>query len=288
MDSATYHTVYHRDLVCEPEEKTVHLVYMPPKPGDTSTKTPEAIKAHQTTSVTEQPHEDLENKYRVTENEQAPRPVFDFSDIQRRYVQADPSMRLLQTLVTLTDTTFTNDDTTWVSSTKPSDQKIIIGTKKLPENIARIYNWGVNTQEAENIIKVAHESSHALQAKKHLTDDWVRHKNGEKVLGGEVSYAFIYLYDMLSVNKKTKGAYATGLPSLPFYHNETEKIQANLENNGQDPETAIEVPVLEDITELIAAYLISDEYFAFRLEASGLDEAYKETATKLIIQIVHG
>ncbi len=231
--------------------------------------------------------QNLDTRYSVLTNAHEMQPTFDFSEIQRRYEQADPTMRLLQALVTLDEITFTNDDSTWKSSTNVRELRVTIGTQKLPKDIASLFKWGTTTQEAENIVKLAHETSHVLQARKQFTNDWVRHTKKEKVAGGNASYAFIYLYDLLSENRRTKGKPVTGLPTLPVYHAQTEQIRTRLEHANEDPTTGIDVQILEDITELIAAYLLSDEYFAFRLQSSGVDEAYKETITKCIIQLVH-
>lgn len=189
----------------------------------------------------------------------------------RQFVEGDPDMRLNRVAALLRSTSVSHDPSTWVSSTKREggNNTISIGTQELPEQVAERWRVGTSDQNEQLLIKLSHELAHAYQEEKGFETALVGFLDGNNEIGKQ-HLPYIELYALL-----------TGIG--PINGLTTESVYASQSTNTG----LLRVEVLEDITELIAAYIVSDEYFSYRLEnsVSSLDQEQKEKIATKVIEI---
>jgi hypothetical protein len=94
------------------------------------------------------------------------------------------------------------------------------------------------------------------------------------------------LYHLLDSIKTGTGMPVTGLSSLSLYHNQTTKHEQNVVEWGHSSDSALDQQILEDITELMGAYALGEEYFNFRLNNMNIDEGQKSTVRDLVASIL--
>ena len=204
---------------------------------------------------------------------------FNFGQVRMMFAHADPELRLNQlSSQVVGDIKVDLDKTTWVSKTSRRDgeQKVTIGGQKLPDEIAKIFAWGVDTKEDEIVLKTAHEISHVFQNKKGLEQQLLLFLSGSNEIN-ENAQEYIELYSALSGLGPV-----TGLPTMEIYHQQTESEKARVTQG-----LALDTRILEDITELIAAYSLGDEYFNFRLAGSDVSDEDKSTVARCVVAVYH-
>ncbi len=194
-----------------------------------------------------------------------------------------------------------NDDSNWHGVTKTTIDtetlkevvnEVVIGTKKVPPEIAKLFGWGVESADHEYAIKAAHEISHVYQISLDFKHDLIRSKiegANFKPKHAELSnatYGYIYLYHLLDSIKTGTGLPATGLSSLSLYHNKTIQNEQNVVEWGHSSDSALDEQILEDITELMGAYALGEEYFNFRLNNMNIDAGQKSTVRDLIASVL--
>ncbi len=191
----------------------------------------------------------------------------------KKFMSGDPTLRLNKLVDSLQGAVVTTNENTWVSSTRRNEHdknKISIGTAQLPHEVAK--RWGVETDDVNEQIltKFAHELAHQFQIEKGFENAlvrWLVDSEGKEVIASE-HIPYIELYAFIAQNGRI-----TGLSSEPIYAEQSK-------NTGE-----LKVEILEDITELISAYLISDEYFNYMLSISRKSLTHEETefiCTKVI------
>lgn len=206
------------------------------------------------------------------------KPVFDFSQTRIMFTDADPSLRLNQLSLQLEGVKIELDDTTWVSRTIRGEegQKVVIGAQKLPLEIQEKFAWGVDTKENEIVMKAAHELSHVFQKTKRLEEQLMVFLSGSNTIKEE-AIPYIELYATLAETGSI-----TGLADMSIYHDQTQAERERVTTG-----IALDVRILEDITELIAAYSIGDEYFNFRLEKINTTDDSKKVIARCVVTIFH-
>ncbi len=163
------------------------------------------------------------------------------------------------------------------ASVESSTKKLEDGTSQISlgampfhrENVDR-FGWGVDNAREQLLIKLAHESAHVFQRQTGYEQALVNFLNGSNDID-EKFHPYLELYAFLN----TKGV-CNGLANMGVYHR-------------QNRDTGLlSMTTLEDITEFIGAYLISDDYFTFRLDGSrvSLSDEDKKKVVMLVIQIV--
>jgi hypothetical protein len=181
----------------------------------------------------------------------------------------NPSMRLnkLATLLGITEIKSV-DGGTWESKTNGpgrvgelGEAEVSIGGKPVPEDVAQRWHWSNNVDE-QMVLKIAHEFAHKFLIR--------ALSSGSIADADERFLPYVSLYLALE-----GGGLVTGLGSDAFYKEQSK-------NTGN-----LKVEVLEDMTELIAAYLISDEYLFHKLSTSVTDitQAQAEQIAILITEI---
>jgi hypothetical protein len=128
----------------------------------------------------------------------------------------------------------------------------------------------VDSAKEQLLIKLAHEAAHVFQNQIGYEQALVDFLNGASDMD-EKFHPYLELYTFLN----TKGV-CNGLANMDGYHNQSRDTGL------------LSMKTLEDMTEFIGAYLISDDYFNFRLDGSKipLSEEEKVKITALVIQIV--
>lgn len=192
----------------------------------------------------------------------------------RRFMQDDPTLRLIRVSKILQSTIVSTDENTSISVTRrrpnmPADNMVTIGTQPWTEEAARRFGVGTNNPSEQIIIKLAHELAHAFQAEMGFEQALVDFLNGHNDIP-EYTIPYIELYAILS-----GVGTINGLTREPIYAE-------------QSRETGdLKMETLEEITELISSYMISDEYFIFRLENSvtNLDYDTKEIISRKVIEV---
>jgi hypothetical protein len=123
-------------------------------------------------------------------------------------------------------------------------------------------------QNEQLLIKISHELAHTFQEEKGFENALVNFLNGTNDINEHLPY--IELYALLSGIGPINGL-------------ATEAVYATQSANTG----LLKVEILEDITELIAAYIVSDEYFSYRLEnsVSSLTGEQKEEIVIKVIEI---
>ena len=124
---------------------------------------------------------------------------------------------------------------------------ILIGEKMVPADIQRRLKWGARTIEGQFLVKVSHEYAHIIQPMfdRELVP-WLD-KTSNEIPDWCEPYARLYA-------GLTETGPLTGLANEPYYH-----------GRGRYTEN-LRSPTYEDMAELIGAYMISEEYLAFRLK----------------------
>jgi hypothetical protein len=132
------------------------------------------------------------------------------------------------------------------------------------------FGWGVDNAKEQLLIKLAHESAHVFQNQTGYEQALVNFLNGSNEIN-EKFHPYLELYAFLN----TKGV-CNGLADMNVYHRQSRDTGL------------LSMNTLEDMTEFIGAYLISDDYFNFRLEGSkvSLSDEDKKKIAVLVIQIV--
>jgi hypothetical protein len=190
----------------------------------------------------------------------------------------NPSMRLNKLVSLLGITQIENvDETTWESKTsgpqrvgQAGEAEVSIGGRPVPEGVAERWGWSSNEDE-QMVLKIAHEFAHKFQHDRGHEQALVRAlSSGNIADADEVFTPYISLYLALEGSGSV-----TGLGADAFY-----KEQSS--NTGN-----LKVEVLEDMTELIAAYLISDEYLFHKLTTSpaNINQAQAEQIAVLITEV---
>ncbi len=160
-----------------------------------------------------------------------------------------------------------SDPTTWISSARSEGEmtRVRIGEQLLPENIAQQFKWGAETVEHQYVVKVAHEYAHVVQEMfdQHL----LRWLDGADNVP-EDAIPYIQLYASLA---GIGGLH--GLSQMNVYH-EQSRSTGNLD-----------VSVYEDMAETIGSYLLSSEYFLYRLQ-NAHGQITQEQAKELVDQVV--
>lgn len=188
----------------------------------------------------------------------------------QQFLSNDPSLRLNRVAQILNSTQVAHTESTWTSSTRREQDGVnivSIGIQTLPEEVTARWGVGTSNQNEQVLIKLSHELAHAFQVEKGFEGALVRFLDGDNNIPDNfVPYIELYaiLSDLGPINGLT-----------------TESVYAQQSRGTGN----LKMEILEDITELIAAYIISDGYFAQRLESSvtNLSQEQKEQiATKVI------
>ena len=189
----------------------------------------------------------------------------------RQFIEGDPGLRLNRVASLLNSSTISHDPNTWVSSTRRSDgeNSISIGTAALPLEVAERWGIGTSDQNEQMMVKLSHELAHAFQEEKGFEGALVSFLNGNNDIN-ERHLPYIELYSLLSGIGPINGL-------------TTEAVYAAQSTNTG----LLKVEILEDITELIAAYIVSDEYFSYRLDnsVSSIEQEQKEQIAIKVIEV---
>jgi hypothetical protein len=159
------------------------------------------------------------------------------------------------------------------SSTKRLENgmsQIALGAMPFRRENVDSFGWGVDSAKEQLLVKLAHESAHVFQNQAGYEQALINFLNGSNDID-EKFHPYIELYAFLNI----KGI-CNGLAGMDVYHR-------------QNRDTGLlSMNTLEDMTEFIGAYLISDDYFNFRLEGSrvSLSDEDKKKIAMLVIQIV--
>lgn len=159
------------------------------------------------------------------------------------------------------------------SSTKrleDGSSQISLGAMPFRKENVDNFGWGVDSAKEQLLVKLSHESAHVFQNQAGYEQALVDFLNGSNDIDKKF-HPYLELYAFLN----TKGV-CNGLANMDMYHKQS--MGTGLLN----------MTTLEDMTEFIGAYLVSDDYFNFRLNGSNIslsDEDKKKIAT-LVIQIV--
>lgn len=169
--------------------------------------------------------------------------------------------------------TLTIDDAATESRTRRLENgtaEISLGAMPFGRESVDAFGWGAYSAKEQLLVKLAHESAHAFQSQDGYEQALVDFLNGSNYIDDKF-HPYIELYAFLN----SKGV-CNGLADMDVYH-------------SQSRDTGLlSVNTLEDMTEFIGAYLISDEYFNFRLDGSkiNLTEEDKKKIATLVVQII--
>jgi len=201
-------------------------------------------------------------------NEQPPKPqpFADFPQVLESFVKNQLDINKIQEL-TRDFVRVESNPNTWISSTRSEGPitHVSIGEKMLPEDIARQFRWGAETAEQQYVVKVAHEYAHVIQEM--FDQQLLRWLDGaENVPEDAISY--VQLYAALA---GIGGLH--GLSQMGVYH-EQNRSTGNLD-----------VSVYEDMAETIGSYLLSSEYFLYRLQ-NAHGKVTQQQAKELVDHVV--
>lgn len=190
----------------------------------------------------------------------------------RLFAENNPALRLNRLAESLHRTEVSFNDSSSVSVTHrrhDGSSTVTIGTQPYSDELVRRWNMGTATPEEQKFVKVAHELGHAFQFEKGYEKSLVDFLNGDNNISDDM-IPYIELYGILS-----QLGPVNALSVEPIY-------KAQSKNTG-----SLKMEILEDITELISAYIISDEYFLDRLEKSltNLSDEKKDLISQKVIQI---
>jgi len=210
---------------------------------------------------------------------QDPNPLSDMEDSEstllkeplERFVQKDQTMRLYRALSVLNaDIDFDESTSVSVCRRRPGQKdKITIGTKLVPKEVSVKWNMGTHDEMEQVIIKLSHELAHVFQKQMGYEQALVDFLNGSN--------------DIPEYTKKYIQLYGTILETGAINPLTLEQIYRE-QNKGAG---LMRHEILEDITELISAYFVSDEYFLYRLDksVSGLTHEQKSEVAKIIVEL---
>ncbi len=222
--------------------------------------------------------------------EQAPR--FNFDKIYEKFKTHDGGLIFTKLLALFPNVPIKNDDNNWHGTTRSlltketlqeTPTEVVIGTQKVPEEIAKIFGWGVESADHEFAVKASHEMAHVYQMSAGFQHDLIRYKTDganfkpSRKEFGNATYSYIYLYGLLDTIKLGTGKPVTGLATLPIYHSQTAEKEQNVVEWGHSSEIALDQQIMEDITELMGAYALGEDYFNFRLNNMNIAEGQKST-----------
>lgn len=173
----------------------------------------------------------------------------DFSKILEQFVEGKLPLNEIQKLTASSVRVETRSDT-WVSRARRlanNQHEIYIGEQSIPRETLRRWKLGVESVEAQFLLKTAHEYAHVVQ---HRFDqyllDWLDERIDEVPQWAE---SYIRLYAAL-----TETGLITGLAQEQIYHMQNA-------TTGR-----LKMPTYEDMAELIAASTLTKEYFLFRMK----------------------
>lgn len=261
---------------------------------------PDKYKANKiTASLDNSAHRVLVDDRYLVRQEQVP--TFNFDAIYGKFKNPQGGLLFTKMLSLFPHVPIRNDDNTWhgvtrlTVNTKTREEivtEVVIGTQKVPEEIARVFGWGVESADHEHAVKASHEIAHVYQKAIGFEHELIRYKTDgasfkprNKNLSNAV-YSYIYLYDMLSAIKSGTGKPVTGLASLSLYHSQTAKNEQNAVEWGHSKESALDQQVMEDIAELMGAYALGEDYFNFRLNTMNIAEGQKSTVRDMLKSIL--
>ncbi|HEY4483763.1 MAG TPA: hypothetical protein VI752_01120 [Candidatus Paceibacterota bacterium] len=190
----------------------------------------------------------------------------------RRFIENDPTLRLNRIAQVLQSTDVSYDENSWMSVTRrehDGTNKVTIGMQPLPQSSLDRWAIGTSDPSEQTMIKLSHELAHAFQREKGYESALVKFLNGYNDIPDH-TVPYIELYAMLSGIGPING-----LVKEPIYEEQSR-------NSGN-----LKMETLEDITELMSAYIISDEYFLYRLNNSvtNLDQDKKEMIALKTIEV---
>ena len=195
-------------------------------------------------------------------------------DPLRRFMENDPTLRLIRVANLLRSTSLSVDKNTSVSVTRRrsdngAKNKVTIGAQPFSEGSVARWNIGTTDPSEQLIVKLSHELAHAFQAEMGYEQALVDFLNGHNDIP-EFTIPYIELYAVLS-----GVGTINGLTREPIYA-EQSKTTGDLK-----------METLEEITELISSYMISDDYYLYRLENSvtSLDHDTKEKISRKIVEV---
>ena len=182
------------------------------------------------------------------------------------------SLRIGRILSTTNGTLVVNEASAGSSVKRLEDGSSIISLGELPFRRESVdsFGWGVDSANEQLLIKLSHEIAHVFQSKSGYEQALVNFLNGSNDID-EKFHPYLELYAFLN----TKGV-CNGLADMDVYHQQSRDTGL------------LSMNTLEDMTEFIGAYLISDDYFTFRLEGSKLPLSGEEKnkISTLVIQII--
>lgn len=190
----------------------------------------------------------------------------------QQFLENDPTLRLNRVALMLNSTQVSLNESSWVSSNRREEggeNVISIGTKELPEEVATRWGVGTGDKTEQLLVKLSHELAHSFQLERGFEGTLVRFLNGDNNISKD-HLPYVELYAILSGIGPING-----LTTEPIY------AEQSVQTGNLKMET------LEDITELISAYMISDEYFTSRLEnsISSLSGEQKEQIAIKVIEV---
>jgi hypothetical protein len=189
----------------------------------------------------------------------------------QRFVDNDPTFRLNRLAQSLNFTEYSLDDSTPNSVVRRRDgkNKITIGTQAHTSSIVERYGMGTTDKNEQILIKLSHELAHAYQNEKGYEKALLDYLNRTGDIP-EFAVPYIELYMLLGGIGPVNGL-------------AQESIYAAQSRVSGD----LKMEALEDMTELISAYLISDEYFLYRLDRSvtNLTNEVREFIAQKVIEI---
>jgi len=173
-------------------------------------------------------------------------------DPLRRFIENDPTLRLNRLAQSLNFTKYSLDDNTPNSVVRRREGKniITIGTQTHSSGVVERYGMGTTDKNEQILIKLSHELAHAYQNEKGYEKALLDYLNR---IGDVPTFAIPYIELYLLLN-------GVG----PVNDLSQEAIYAAQSKLSGD----LKMEALEDMTELISAYIISDEYFLYRLNGS--------------------
>lgn len=189
----------------------------------------------------------------------------------QRFAENDPTFRLNRLAASLNFTEYFVDNNTPISllSSRGGTNKITIGTQPYPASVVERYGMGTTNKDEQILIKLSHELAHAYQREKGYEQALLDYLNrANDIPSFTVPYVELYLL-LNGVGP------VNGLSREAIY-------AAQSRVSGQ-----LKMETLEDMTELISAYIISDEYFMYRLEnsLSYLSNEVKEFISLKVIEV---
>ncbi len=218
----------------------------------------------------------LELKSNSGAQESAPRRLFSgLSPIMDRVLlneQSRNTLRVGKILSTVNGTLVVNEASaeSSVKRLEGGSSQLSLGSMPFRRESVDGFAWGVDSAKEQLLIKLAHETAHVFQNQAGYEQALINFLNGSNDID-EKFHSYLELYSFLN----TKGV-CNGLADMNVYHRQSRDTGL------------LSMNTLEDMTEFIGAYLISDDYFNFRLGGSKVslsDEDKKKIAT-LVIQIV--